>query len=77
MFISWISVGWQLATKCIVSDNEPCVARLILTDLNPEELHHYLFMISLNRCNEKCNTLYSPSNDYVFRKNRWCKFHNI
>lgn len=77
MFISWISVGWQLATKCIVSDNEPCVARLILTDLNPDELHHYPFMISLNRCNEKCNTLYSPSNDYVFRKNRWCKFHNI
>ena len=31
-----------------------------LADLNPQELHHYLFIISLDRCDEYCNTVEDP-----------------
>ena len=31
--------------------------RTILTDLNPDELKYYSFMISLEKCNGSCNAL--------------------
>ena len=34
-----------------------------LIDLNPIELNYYLFMISLDKCNENCNAV-----DYLFMK---------
>ena len=37
-------------------NNEPCITRHTLTDLNPIELNYYLFMISLDKCHGSCNT---------------------
>ena len=37
--------------------NEPCIIRLTFIDLNPFELNHYPFMISLGKCNGNCNVV--------------------
>ena len=37
--------------------NQPCKVRLTLTDLKPDELHYYQFVISMSRCNGSCNTV--------------------
>ena len=38
-------------------NNEPCMIRPFLIDLNPVELKYYPFMISLNKCNGSCNSV--------------------
>ena len=38
-------------------NNEPCMIRPFLIDLNLIELNCYLFMISLDKCNESCNAV--------------------
>ena len=38
-------------------NNEPCLAKPNLSDLNPNKLHYYTFIVSLDRCNGSCNTL--------------------
>ena len=38
-------------------NNEQCKTRSTLINLNPFELNYYPFMISLDKCNESCNTL--------------------
>ena len=45
-----LSLGEFLATKHISLNNEPCMARPFLTDLNPGEVKYYPFMISLDKC---------------------------
>ena len=53
--------GRSLATKCLSKlNNKSFTARLILCDLNPNELHRYSFMISLDKCDENCNTTEDP-----------------
>lgn len=47
-------------TKYISINNEPSLARHTLTNLNPNELHYYPFMVSLERCSGSCNTLDDP-----------------
>ena len=42
-------------------NNQPCMVKLTLTDLNPDELHYYQFIISMNRCDGSCNTAEDPS----------------
>ena len=44
-------------TKCTSINNKPLLTRPTLIDLYSNELHHYQFMASLDRCNERCNTL--------------------
>ena len=44
-------------------NNEPCIVRFTLIDMNNNELKYYPFMISLNKCTGSCNVL-SP-NIYV------------
>ena len=39
--------------------DEPCMVRPTLTDMNPNELKYYPFMISLNKCTGNCNVLSS------------------
>ena len=43
-------------TKCLSLNDEPCMVRPILTDLNSVEVK-YLFMISLDKCTGSCNVL--------------------
>ena len=61
LLVCYCVVSGSFATKCISLNNEPCLVRPILIDLNQNEFHYYLFMVSLNRCNGYCNTLDDPS----------------
>ena len=47
----------MLLNKCLSLNNEPCMARPTLIDLDPVELKHHLFMISLYKCSGCCNVL--------------------
>ena len=48
-----LSFSGSLATKCMSLNNEPCVIRPNLIDLNPVELNYYSFIISLDKCSGK------------------------
>ena len=50
-----MSFSGSLTAKCVPLNNQPCMIRPTLTDLNPVELNYYPFMISLDKFNEKCN----------------------
>ena len=39
-------------------NDEPCMVRPTLIDLNPDELKYYSFMISLDKCTGSCNVLF-------------------
>ena len=47
----------MLLNKCLSLNNEPCMARPTLIDLDPVELKHHPFMISLYKCSGCCNVL--------------------
>ena len=64
VFIVLLSFSSSLATKCVSLNDEPCIVRPTLIDLNPES-KYYPFMISLDKCNGRCNVL-SPN--YVLQK---------
>ena len=44
-------------TKCLFLNNEPCMVKRTLIDINPNEIKYYPFMISLNKCAGSCNVL--------------------
>ena len=48
---------WVLATKYLFLNDEPCMVRPTLIDLNPVELKYYPSLISLNKCTRSCNVL--------------------
>ena len=50
VFIVLLTSSSSLATKCLSSNDEPCMVRSILTDLNLAEVKYYPFMISLDKC---------------------------
>ena len=56
-FIVLLSFRKSLAAKCMSLNNEPCMARPTLIDLNPTELNYYPFVISLDKCNEMCDVV--------------------
>ena len=45
--------------KCLFLNDEPCMVRPTLIDMNLVELKYYPFMISLNKCTGSCN-VFSP-----------------
>ena len=51
VFIVLVSFSESLATKCVSLNDEICMVRPTLIDLNPIELKYYPFMISLDKCN--------------------------
>ena len=53
VFVVLLSFGGSLAGECASLNNEPCLTTLI--DLNPIELNYYPLMISLDKCNGRCN----------------------
>ena len=57
VFIVLLDFSSSLATKCLSFNDEPCMVRPTVVDLNPVELKYYLFMISLDKCNGSCNAL--------------------
>ena len=66
VFITLLSFSGSLAIKCVSLNNEPCMIRPILIDLNPAELNYYPFMISLDKCIESCNVAGDLPEKYVF-----------
>ena len=62
MFIVFLSFIESLAcnwTKCLFWNDESCMVRPTLIDLNSVELKYYRFMISLDKCTGSCNVLSS------------------
>ena len=60
LFIALLSFSSSLArdqAKCLFLNDEPCMIRPILIDLNPVELKYYPFMISLDKGSGNCNVL--------------------
>ena len=57
LFIVLLSFSESLATKCLFLNDEPCIIRPTLIDMNPVEVKYYPFMISLNKCAGSCNFL--------------------
>ena len=62
-----LGFGRSLATECVSMINQPCMVRLSLVYLNPNEIHYYPFVISLETCDRSRNT-----DQNVF--SRICKF---
>ena len=64
MFIVLVLVllcfGGSLAIKCASKNNEPCLIRPTLIDLNFDELHYYPFIICMSKYNRSCNTVEDP-----------------
>ena len=54
-----MSFSESLATKYLSLNDESCMVRPSLIDLNPGELKYYPFKISLYECNGSCNVLSS------------------
>ena len=57
VFIVLLSFSVSLATKCMFLNDEPCIVRPTLIDMNPVELKYYPFMISINKSTGSCNVL--------------------
>ena len=60
LFIVLLSFSESLArdrTKCLFLNDEPWMVRLVLIDMDPNEIKYYPFMISLNKCTGSCNVL--------------------
>ena len=57
VFIGLLRFRESLATKCVSLNDEPCMVRSTLIDLNPVELKYYPFTISLCKHNGNCNVL--------------------
>ena len=55
-----VCFGKPLAIRSVSMNNRLCMVRQTLIDLNPDELYHYPFIISMNRCNGPCNTAEDP-----------------
>ena len=68
MFIALLSFSISSATKCLFSNDEPCMIRSALYDLNPVELKYYPFIISLDKCTGSCNVLFQ--NIYVAKQTK-------
>ena len=50
----------KVRRKCLFLNDEPCMTRPTLIDLNHVEIKYYPLMISLDKCSGSCNVLSSP-----------------
>ena len=55
-FIGLLCFSKSLVTKFMSLNNESCMIRSTLIDLNFIELNYYPFMISLDNCSRSCNS---------------------
>ena len=65
VFVVLLSFSESLSTKCLFLNDEPCMVRPALIDMNPIELKNYPFMISLINVLE---VTMSYLQKYVFQK---------
>ena len=62
LLLSFISALARVAmisdrTKCLFLNDDPCMVRLTLIDMDPAVLKYYPFMISINKCTGSFNVL--------------------
>ena len=57
VLIVLLSFSESLASKCLFLNDERCMVRPTLINMNPVELKYYPFMISLNKCTESFSVL--------------------
>ena len=57
MFIVLLSFSIPLATKCLSLNDQSCMVKHNLIDLNPVELKYYQFMVRLDKRDRSCNVL--------------------
>ena len=57
MFIALLSFSIPLATKCLSLNDQSCMVKHNLIDLNPVELKYYQFMVRLDKRDRSCNVL--------------------
>ena len=57
VFIASLSFRKSLVTKYASLNNELCMIKSFLIDLNPVGLKYYTFMISLDKCSGSCNSV--------------------
>ena len=69
VFIALLSFSSSLATKYILLNDELCMLRPTVIDLNPVELKYYPFMISVDKYSRSCNVL-SPKRCVPKKKNQ-------
>ena len=50
----------SFAIKCLSMNNQSFKVRQMLINFNPSEFHYHRFIISIDRCNESCNTAEDP-----------------
>ena len=56
-FIPLLSFRISLATKCVSLSGKPCIAKPTFFYLKHVELNSYPFLISLDKCNGRCNAV--------------------
>ena len=65
VFTALLRFSSTLATKCMSLNNQPCITRPTLIDLNPDEcnqgLGHHPSVVNFNRFDGSCKTLDDPS----------------
>ena len=66
VFITLLSFSECTATKWLTLDNEACLIRPTLIDLNPIEINYYPSMIGLYKCNGCCNLVDNLSTKICF-----------
>ena len=66
LLIVLLSFDGSLARNCLFLSNEPCMNRHTLVNLNSFALNYYPFMISLDKCNGRCNVAHVMLEKYVF-----------
>ena len=57
MFIVLLSFSIPLATKYLSLNDQSCMVKHNLIDLNPVELKYYQFMVRLDKRDRSCNVL--------------------
>ena len=64
VFIVLLSFSKSWETKIVKLNNEPCIIRFFLIDLNTFKLKHHPFKTNPDKCNESCNFFHLQK--YVF-----------
>ena len=57
VFIVLLRFSESLATKSLFLNDDPCMVRPTLIDMNPVKLKDYPFMINLYKCTGSCKVL--------------------
>ena len=63
VFVALLTLSGLLATKYMSLNNEQCIIRPTIIDINPVELNYYPFMINLDKLDGSCSAV-----DYLSTK---------